>query len=195
MLTYSGYRDGHFSSPQHSPWGRSHQTGYTPYLPNSSLHRSAYSHLHKFLVYTLQHTWSYIYKAVTPASIVSKFSILHTQVIHLPIQLTKIKYRVEMKSCAFTLVTLCPLPSNDTAQQTCTIGLRTVPVLRMKLWFTLRATGLTTSRSISVMWTSWNRSNSIRWFIRHLDTVDFLFYRVLNSDGCFVSYHMNIIKL
>lgn len=80
MLTYSGYRDGHFSSPQHSPWGRSHQTGYTPYLPNSSLHRSAYSHLHKFLVYTLQHTWSYIYKAVTPASIVSKFSILHTQV-------------------------------------------------------------------------------------------------------------------
>lgn len=100
-----------------------------------------------------------------------------------------------MKSCAFTLVTLCPLPSNDTAQQTCTIGLRTVPVLRMKLWFTLRATGLTTSRSISVMWTSWNRSNSIRWFIRHLDTVDFLFYRVLNSDGCFVSYHMNSAEL
>lgn len=103
---------------------------------------------------TLYNIHGHIYKAVTPASIVSKFSILHTQVTHLPIQLTKIKYRVEMKSCAFTLVTLCPLPSNDTAQQTRTIGLRTVPVLRMKLWFTLRATGLTTSRSISVMWTS-----------------------------------------
>lgn len=144
---------------------------------------------------TLYNIHGHIYKAVTPASIVSKFSILHTQVIHLPIQLTKIKYIVEMKSCAFTLVTLCPLPSNDTAQQTRTIGLRTNPVLRMKLWFTLRATGLTTSRSIFVRWTSWKRSNSIRWFIRHLDTVDFLFYRVSNLDGCFVSYHMNIIRL
>lgn len=194
MLTYPGYRGGHFSSPQHSPLGRSHQTGYTPYLPNSSLHRSAYSHLHKFLVYTLQHTWLYIHVQSSDTSMPSVVFYTH-RFIHLPIQLTKIKYRVEMKSCAFTLVTLRPLPSNDTAQQTCTIGLRTVSVLRMKLWFTLRATGLTTSRSIFVRWTSWKRSNSIKWFIRHLDTVDFLFYRVLNSDGCFVSYHMNIIKL
>lgn len=157
MLTYPGYRGGHFSSPQHSPLGRSHQTGYTPYLPNSSLHRSAYSHLHKFLVYTLQHTWLYIHvqsSDTSMPSVVSKFSILHTRFIHLLIQLTKIKYIVEMKSCAFTLVTLRPLPSNDTAQQTRTIGLRTVSVLRMKLWFTLRATGLTTSRSIFVRWTS-----------------------------------------